>query len=168
MNGAGRWDATTCKGRAARSGAPSVRRLSTNLIFLELFLSFLNATDISIARPLMDSRVLQRLAPPAVTALVAFLAFTSQYLFGNIEPGPLRKGDAYIFNNLVACLLICYWRACFTDPGRISKDWYEKISPESSDRQYSQRQRWCRKCNSFKPPRAHHCKTCKRYVSVLM
>lgn len=103
---------------------------------------------------------LQRLAPPAVTALVIFLAHTSQWLFYYIEPGPLRKGDSYIFNAMIVCLLISYWRACFTDPGRIPKDWHEKLE----DSQTAQRQRWCRKCDAYKPPRAHHCKTCKRYT----
>jgi palmitoyltransferase len=111
---------------------------------------------------IMDMPSLQRLAPPAVTALVAFLAYSSQWLFSNIEPGRLRKGDSYLFNLLVACLLICYWMTCFTDPGRIPKDWHERLI--HSDSQVSQRQRWCRKCDAYKPPRAHHCKTCKRYA----
>ena len=111
----------------------------------------------------MDMPSLQRFAPPAVTALVAFLAFSSQWLFSKTEPGPLRKGDAYAFNTLVTSLLICYWRACFTDPGRIPKDWHEPFLDKDNDKQAAQRQRWCRKCDAFKPPRAHHCKTCKRY-----
>ena len=122
----------------------------------------------------MDLPTLQRLAPPGVTALVAFLAYSSQWLFYNIEPGPLRKGDAYFFNAMVASLLICYWRTCFTDPGRIPRDRWETSLAGSGeanangeeDQQKSQRQRWCRKCETFKPPRAHHCKTCKRYVGV--
>lgn len=27
--------------------------------------------------------------------------------------------------------------------------------------------RYCRTCESYKPPRAHHCRQCKRYVRVL-
>lgn len=115
---------------------------------------------------MMDFPLLQKLAPPAVTSLVAFLAFTSQYLFHNIEPGPIRKGDAYIFNTLVAFLLMCYWRACFTGPGRIPSDWYEAGNVGVDGSQNSQRQRWCRRCDTFKPPRSHHCKTCKRYVEL--
>jgi len=26
--------------------------------------------------------------------------------------------------------------------------------------------RYCRMCRGYKPPRAHHCKTCKKYVSA--
>lgn len=110
----------------------------------------------------MEMPALQRLAPPAVTSLVAFLAFSSQWLFCYVEPGPLRKGDAYIFNGLVASLLIAYWRTCYTDPGRIPHNWHETIY-EKEDALAAQRLRWCRKCEAYKPPRAHHCKVCKRY-----
>lgn len=113
---------------------------------------------------------LQRLAPPGVTLLVAFLAYSSQYLFHAIEPGPLRPGDAYLFNALVASLLVCYWRTCFTDPGRIPRDWWEGEDGEGDgdDGVKAQRQRWCRRCETFKPPRAHHCKTCKRYAPAIL
>lgn len=116
----------------------------------------------------MDLSLLaQRLAVPGVSVLVFFLAYSSQWLFQHIEPGPLRKGDAYLFNALVGSLLVCYWRTCFTDPSRIPRDWWETSSAvngetEGEDEQKSKRQRWCRKCVTFKPPRAHHCKTCKR------
>jgi palmitoyltransferase len=116
----------------------------------------------------MDTPILQKLALPFGTVLVSFLSFASQWLFHHIEPGPLRKGDAYIFNALVACTLICFWRTCLTDPGRIPKNWQEYVDqdePLGSNDQTSQRQRWCRKCEAYKPPRAHHCKTCKRLVS---
>lgn len=113
----------------------------------------------------MDNALLQRLASTGVTALVAFLAYSSQWLFTSIEPGHLRRGDAYIFNTLVACLLICYWRSCLTDPGRIAKNWQDSMSDD--DAQAAQRRRWCRKCEMYKPPRAHHCKTCKRYGSSI-
>ncbi|KAF2163964.1 hypothetical protein M409DRAFT_68206 [Zasmidium cellare ATCC 36951] len=121
----------------------------------------------------MDLPSVQRLSPPGVTLLVAFLAFTSQWLFHYIEPGPLRKGDAYLFNTLVTCLLICYWRTCFTDPGRIPKDWQDRVhgtepgSPQSAAEVAAQSNRWCRRCEAFKPPRAHHCKTCKRCVKKM-
>lgn len=28
--------------------------------------------------------------------------------------------------------------------------------------------RYCRACENFKPPRAHHCSQCKRYVYVIL
>lgn len=108
----------------------------------------------------------EALAYPGVVILVSFLAYTSQWLFHHIQPGPLRKGDAYVFNALVAALLICYTRTCFTDPGRILTTWHEHFqAPNEAARiaaETSSRQRSCRKCEMPKPPRAHHCKTCKR------
>jgi hypothetical protein len=109
---------------------------------------------------------LEALAYPGVVSLVSFLAFTSQWLFYNIQPGPLRKGEAYIFNALVFALLVCYTRTCYTDPGRIPSDWHEKIQTKDEcarvAAEASSRQRYCRKCEMPKPPRAHHCKVCKR------
>jgi palmitoyltransferase len=119
----------------------------------------------------MPSRSISQLAVPAVSALIIFLAYTSQYLFLNIEPLPLSTEQLVKFNTLVACTWICYARACATDPGRIPADWQPQ--PVGTEREISQtrddpsgdlssRQRWCRRCEAFKPPRAHHCKTCQR------
>ncbi|KAM3419689.1 Palmitoyltransferase [Cercospora zeina] len=122
------------------------------------------------AMQLKDLPLLQRLAPPAVSAVIAFLTFTSQWLFHRIEPGPLSSREAYLFNALVATSFFCYWRTCLTDAGRIPKDWPESINGLGSDAQQTaskaaaQSNRWCRRCEAFKPPRAHHCKTCKRCI----
>ena len=108
----------------------------------------------------------EALAYPGVLSLVSFLAFTSQWLFYHIQPGPLRRGEAYIFNALVFALLVCYTRTCYTDPGRIPSDWHEHIQTKDEcarvAAEASSRQRYCRKCEMPKPPRAHHCKVCKR------
>ncbi|OKL58377.1 Palmitoyltransferase pfa4 [Talaromyces atroroseus] len=112
------------------------------------------------------------LAIPAVTALISFLAYSSQFLFLFLEPGPLSKAETWKFNTLVACIWISYYRACTVDPGRLPKDWSPKSSSVAKDKDgkskgdadVSVRQRWCRKCAAFKPPRAHHCKTCQRCI----
>ena len=118
----------------------------------------------------MDKAFLQRLTLPFGVSLISFLAYSSQWLFHHIEPAPLKKGDTYVFNILVACQIICFYRTCRTDPGIIPQDWHERFNTApatADDAQASQRQRWCRKCEAFKPPRAHHCKTCKRSVATL-
>ncbi|KAK0874383.1 Palmitoyltransferase [Friedmanniomyces endolithicus] len=97
----------------------------------------------------MEKPVLQRIAPLASTAIISFLAYPSQYLFYYIEPGPLRKGDAYIFNILVASVLFCYYRACYADPGRIPADWQDRVQLNGSASDAARlplQQRWCRKC----------------------
>src|SRR5436190_2247969 len=119
----------------------------------------------------MPARSITQLAIPAVSALIIFLAYTSQHLFLNIEPSPLSIEQLVKFNALVACVWICYVRACATDPGRIPSNWQPPpVGGEREKRQtggdasgdLSGRQRWCRRCEAFKPPRAHHCKTCQR------
>ncbi|KAI8961924.1 zf-DHHC-domain-containing protein [Daldinia sp. FL1419] len=119
--------------------------------------------------------ILQRLAVPAVCLLIAFLAYTSQWLFANapdLAPGPLTTTEIYTFNGLVSCLWYTYYKACTVDPGRyvFPPDYVKKnkrkrtdgSDDEESDPQ--QIQRWCRKCAAPKPPRAHHCKTCRRCI----
>ena len=128
------------------------------------------------------------LAIPAVVLLISFLSFTSQILFAYIDPHPLRHNESITFNVLIACIFVTYFRACFTDPGRIPKDWRETLfrkrksveaersegngalaidgcDPNKRLGEYGAKERWCRKCDAAKPPRAHHCKSCKRWGS---
>lgn len=111
---------------------------------------------------------IEDLAIPAVSVLILFLAYTSQYLFYYIEPGPFSKDQAIWFNVFVFCIWLCYDRACTVDPG--PKGWVNKVtrSDDESDEDESEEvvlkkgMRWCRKCDAIKPPRAHHCKQCER------
>lgn len=116
----------------------------------------------------MDKQNLAKLAAPAVVSLVAFLSYSSQYLFGSIEPGPLESRESRVFNTLVACIWVCYARACTTNPGRVPIDWQpdeaENADTVSPPRKAVPRQRYCRKCEATKPPRSHHCRICKRYA----
>ncbi|KAI0853415.1 zf-DHHC-domain-containing protein [Daldinia vernicosa] len=124
--------------------------------------------------------VLQRLAVPAVCLLIAFLAYTSQWLFANapdLAPGPLTTAEMYTFNGLVLCLWYTYYKACTVDPGRyvFPPDYIKKKNNnqrrntnDSGEGELhldpQQIQRWCKKCAAPKPPRAHHCKTCRRCI----
>ena len=109
-------------------------------------------------------------AIPGVAILIFFLAYTSQYLFYHIEPGPLRQSQAIWFNGFVSCIWVCYNRACTVDPG--PKGWADKIKTDGDERDEDENEgavlkrglRWCKKCNAVKPPRAHHCRQCGRYT----
>ncbi|OTB03005.1 hypothetical protein M426DRAFT_322232 [Hypoxylon sp. CI-4A] len=124
----------------------------------------------------------QRLAVPAVCLLIAFLAYTSQWLFANapdLAPGPLTTAESYTFNGLILCIWYTYYKACTTDPGRyvfpsgatkkpktgkpvVDSD-AEEVD-EAEDIRFQGQKRWCKKCAAPKPPRAHHCRTCRRCV----
>ena len=123
------------------------------------------------------------LAIPAVCLLISFLSYTPQILFQDIVPGPLSTAQSIKFNILVLCIWICYFRACFTDPGAVPKgfgvevedegggeeevkreggDDVKGVSSDGRERSDKGRGRWCRKCGGYKAPRSHHCKVCGR------
>ena len=119
----------------------------------------------------MDTQWLAKFAVPAVAVLVAFLSYSSQYLFSRTEPGLLTFKQQITFNALLGCLWISYARACWTDPGRVALDWKgpqaDGTDPASPESKGPLRQRYCRKCEGIKAPRSHHCKVCKRYAIYL-
>lgn len=115
----------------------------------------------------------ESLAIPAVSFLIFFLAYSSQYLFYYIEPGPLSFKEVVWFNIFVAAIWWCYDRACTVDPGR--KGWVDEVIPvreaneaDGSVLTFDKGLRWCKKCNAVKPARAHHCRKCGRYVSSVL
>lgn len=111
---------------------------------------------------LCSSFAISQLAIPLVCLLIAFLAYTSQYFFAYFEPSPLRESELWRINIFALCIWICYYRSCTVDPGHIPKDWAPVDSKQLEADRASGRQRWCRRCEALKPPRAHHCKTCRR------
>lgn len=103
-----------------------------------------------------------QLAILTVSTLIVFLAYTSQYLFNYIEPGPLSQAQAIWFNTLLLALWFCYYSACTVDAA--PKDWCSKDflaqHVKVGNLSLSKSARWCKKCLAIKPPRAHHCKIC--------
>ena len=108
----------------------------------------------------------QQCAPPFFYFVLLFLAFPSQWLFAVTSPGSLTSDQAWKFNLLVVCTAITYARTWLTDAGRLPPDWAPATDSKASTTHHDNRTRWCRRCETFKPPRAHHCKTCGRYVDV--
>ncbi|KPI44941.1 Palmitoyltransferase pfa4 [Cyphellophora attinorum] len=111
-----------------------------------------------------DNPWIAKLAIPGVSGLIAFLSYSSQYLFQYLEPGPLTRKQTYIFNTLVACIWISYGRTCLTDPGHVPEYWSRARLEDDNEHDQHQRSRYCRKCDAPKPPRSHHCKVCKRCI----
>lgn len=103
-----------------------------------------------------DAPGIQKLAVPAVCALIGFLAYFSQILFhhATLDPGPPNQTESIVFNVLLLALWITYYRAIVIDPGRY--EFQEKVIEAQG--------KWCNKCAAPKPPRAHHCRHCARCV----
>lgn len=112
----------------------------------------------------MSQSTLKSLTFTGVVTLTSFLAYGSQVLFPNLEPHPLEQRQTLVFNSLVACIWITYIRACFTNPGSVPPDYTPDAIVSESGPSSRQKHRWCRKCEAYKPPRAHHCKVCQRCI----
>jgi palmitoyltransferase len=108
---------------------------------------------------------LSELAVPSVYGLILFLSYPSQWLLMRLEPAPLSKNELIVSNIIIVLIFITYTKSVFVDPGTIPRDWVEKElgKKEIEEKESGGKSRkWCRKCNAAKPPRAHHCKECKR------
>lgn len=126
---------------------------------------------------IMARVALRDLAVPSVCLLIVFLAYSSQYLFYHLDPGPLTRSESIWFNVLVAAIWWSYERAVRVDPGRLPKKLarageeneeelsLEDIMPGKAVALDTRKGRWCKKCNTVKPPRSHHCRQCGRYAS---
>ena len=128
-------------------------------------LTFLTFTS-STSRQIME---LSQLAVPSVYSLIFFLAYPSQWLLMYLQPGPLTKNDLIAVNAAAVLIFITYTKTVFVDPGTIPKDWVDKQEPGKVKGAVAEKEaiakirKWCRKCDAAKPPRAHHCKACKRF-----
>lgn len=119
------------------------------------------------------SEGLQKLFIPAVCVLIFFLGYTSQWLFNTaeyLEPGPMTQNETTIFNILLACVWLTYYKACTVPPGRYNFP-PPKTDDDDADNDHKNETplpkpheklpaRWCNKCAAPKPLRAHHCRHC--------
>ncbi|KAL7275963.1 Palmitoyltransferase [Rhizina undulata] len=114
---------------------------------------------------------LSRIAVFGVCVLICFLAYVSQYYLLYTR---FSRNESIFFNTLVAFIWITYARTIYTDPGSPPKDYAptelggldaeEGRGRGESRRLVAAAGKWCRKCESVKPVRCHHCKTCKRCI----
>ncbi|ORY97517.1 DHHC palmitoyltransferase-domain-containing protein [Syncephalastrum racemosum] len=109
----------------------------------------------------------------AVCLLIAFIALSSQYYF--LIPGLQNESllsqlkSLAPFNILVGLVFYNYYLAVSTDPGRVPSSWQvpdQYMIPTSEQRraQGITGPRFCKTCDAYKPPRAHHCRICRRCV----
>jgi len=113
---------------------------------------------------------LSQLAVPSVYFLIFFLGYPSQWLLTHLEPAPLTQREIIASNLILILIWITYTRSVFVDPGNIPKDWAELLERgnqgalvlHDKEAVAATSRKWCRKCDAAKPPRAHHCKECKR------
>lgn len=126
---------------------------------------------VALPKPIME---LSHLAVPSVYFLIFFLGYPSQWLLMHLEPAPLTKKEIIASNVILTLIWITYTRSVFVDPGSIARDWVEQLELEKEGVKLEEKEavgkskKWCRKCDAAKPPRAHHCKECRRYIRTTL
>ncbi|CAI0379166.1 unnamed protein product [Linum tenue] len=84
-----------------------------------------------------------------------------------------------LFHAFLVMLVWSYFSTILTDPGGVPQTWRPTTDEEEGgivdplvdtaaglgiNRDETQKTRFCRKCNQFKPPRSHHCSVCRRCI----
>jgi palmitoyltransferase len=106
-----------------------------------------------------------------VMLVIGFIYFASVFTFIDrwfsltSSPG---IANAAAFTALALMCIYNYSIAVFRDPGRVPLNYMPDVEdPESPVHEIKRKGgdlRYCQKCSHFKPPRAHHCRVCKRCV----
>ncbi|KAH9923635.1 zf-DHHC-domain-containing protein [Fomitopsis serialis] len=115
-------------------------------------------------------RLTGRLFVGFTTALICFIAYSSQIFviwpwYGRVLSVELLT-LLVPFNVLVGMLFWNYYLCTVTDPGRVPHGWQPDVQGNDGYeiKKLTHGPRFCRTCETYKPPRAHHCRQCKRCV----
>ncbi|ORX47477.1 zf-DHHC-domain-containing protein [Hesseltinella vesiculosa] len=105
-----------------------------------------------------------------VTLLITVIAYSSQYF---IFIPALKEAEFDTWKILIplnVVVLLIYWNyylAVTTDPGKVPSQWAPPASILSIGEKHIPElpgPRFCKTCQVYKPPRAHHCSYCRRCV----
>ncbi|KAF7142194.1 hypothetical protein RHSIM_Rhsim05G0194400 [Rhododendron simsii] len=76
--------------------------------------------------------------------------------------------NAVAFTGVAIACVFNYAVAIYTDPGRVPATFMPDVEDADNPVHEIKRKggdlRYCQKCSHYKPPRAHHCRVCKRCV----
>ncbi|KAL3753776.1 hypothetical protein ACJRO7_001075 [Eucalyptus globulus] len=112
-------------------------------------------------------------SPPvaAVVLAIGFLYFSTVFVFIDrwfglaSSPGLM---NAAAFTGVALMCVFNYAASVFTDPGRVPPTFVPDVEDAETPIHEIKRKggdlRYCQKCSLYKPPRAHHCRVCKRCV----
>ncbi|GAA5938503.1 DHHC family palmitoyltransferase [Sporobolomyces koalae] len=118
-------------------------------------------------------KLLGRLWVGGTVLLISFIGFTSQlWVILPSYPEGLRDSNLLKllapFNVLLALLYWNYYLTVTTNPGTVPKgwepDWREIETGQAEVKKLTGTARFCRTCQAYKPPRAHHCRQCRTCV----
>ncbi|KAI8647394.1 DHHC palmitoyltransferase-domain-containing protein [Parasitella parasitica] len=103
----------------------------------------------------------------SVTTTILFITYTSQIFVIWPYLGAATIHSILILvplNFFVVMALINYFLTCKTDPGAVPTRWIPRQQAFIEVKKSTHTPRFCKTCDNYKPPRAHHCSTCNRCV----
>ncbi|XP_065854570.1 probable protein S-acyltransferase 16 [Euphorbia lathyris] len=113
------------------------------------------------------------LSVPVVVVVFAiiYIYFTTLFVFIDgwfglmSSPGIM---NAIVFTAVALMCIFNYALAIFSDPGQVPSTYMPDVEDADNPIHEIKRKggelRYCQKCSLFKPPRAHHCRVCRRCV----
>ncbi|KAL6841356.1 hypothetical protein ACP4OV_028874 [Aristida adscensionis] len=107
----------------------------------------------------------------SVAAAIAYVYYTTVFLAVPRWLGPATAAgvaNAAAFTAVAAACAATYAIAVRREPGRVPQGFLPDVEDAESPVHEIKRKggdlRYCQKCGHYKPPRAHHCRVCKRCV----
>ncbi|XP_022971502.1 probable protein S-acyltransferase 16 [Cucurbita maxima] len=106
-----------------------------------------------------------------VVLAISFIYFSTIFIFIDRWFGLMSSPgimNAVVFTAVALMCIANYVLAIFTDPGRVPSTYMPDIEDSENPIHEIKRKggdlRYCQKCSQYKPPRAHHCRVCKRCI----
>ncbi|XP_010935718.1 probable protein S-acyltransferase 15 isoform X1 [Elaeis guineensis] len=101
----------------------------------------------------------------AVISLIGFVYYTTVFVFIEDWLGlstSLGFLNYLIYSWVAFMSLLSFFVAVIKDPGGVPTSF--AIDSENPPKNQGVTSRYCDKCSTYKPPRSHHCRVCKRCV----
>ncbi|MCL7043038.1 hypothetical protein MKW94_014601 [Papaver nudicaule] len=107
-----------------------------------------------------------------VLGVIGYMYYATIFIFIENWLGGLHTShgilNALAFSLTTVICIVTYWIAICKDPGGVPLDFLPDVEDSQNPIQEIKRKggdlRYCQKCSCYKPPRAHHCRVCKRCV----
>ncbi|KAJ4704649.1 S-acyltransferase [Melia azedarach] len=106
-----------------------------------------------------------------VVLAICYIYFSTVFVFVDRWFGLMSSPgimNAVVFTGVALMCVFNYAVAIFRDPGRVPPDYMPDVEDDQNLMHEIKRKggdlRYCQKCSHHKPPRAHHCRVCKRCV----
>jgi len=93
-----------------------------------------------------------------VWVLILYSGLTVTLLAQNNRLSPIISG---VYCTICSLALACHGKTSLTDPGAVPIS----AVPLNQPSRKSQQHPLCMKCNTYKPPKSHHCRICNRCIA---